>query len=93
MIKNDWAVESIKLLKENGVRTTVIDNEQYVSHRDYTEYIKGLVEQVVDVARQQQEEVLAVAQTLDILNEILADKYPEVLRDLQSQVQKRLTAC
>ncbi|MDH5751286.1 MAG: hypothetical protein OEZ59_02565 [Deltaproteobacteria bacterium] len=90
---NTWINESMELLKASGVRSTKIGDEHFVSHSDYTAYIRELVQQIVDVAGQQKEETENVAFMLEVFNDYLAENHPHVLRELQQVMSRKLNAC
>ncbi|MDH5752184.1 MAG: hypothetical protein OEZ59_07175 [Deltaproteobacteria bacterium] len=91
-MENSWIEESISMLMANGVRTKVIDEEHYVSLADYTEYIKGLVEQIVQITKQQQEEVMSISKMMDAFNHVLSEKYPDIKEELHILTNQRLKA-
>jgi hypothetical protein len=72
------------------VRSTRIEGTDYVAMNDFADYIRALVEKIVSLSNRQQEHISVMSTTLDVMLDVLSEKYPEIKRELMQIADRRI---
>jgi len=80
----------VHVINGHEVRAMRIDGTDYVAMSDFCDTIRALVEKIVDLNNRQQEHVAVMSATLDVMLEVLSEKYPEIQRELMQVANQRL---
>lgn len=84
------AVRGHKMVAGHEVRVAMIDGVEYVSREDFSGFVRDAVNRIVAQSRQHTREATDMAQRLDVLQDALAERYPEVEREIMALLEKRL---
>lgn len=71
------------------VRTTRIENTDYVSMQDFCLYLQGLIGKIVELTQRQQEHITSLNTSLEVVCEVLARKHPDLERALLEAAERR----
>lgn len=82
---------SIELTQLNGhsVRTTRIDNTDFVAVQDFCTYLQDLVGKIVELSRRQQDELTSVGLTVDVLCDVIGEEHPQLRYELLQAARRR----
>ncbi|MDH4246379.1 MAG: hypothetical protein OEW39_01020 [Deltaproteobacteria bacterium] len=82
--------DALELLESHGIQILHVDGKAFVSLEDYNSLLRGLVSKIVSLTRTQNEEVMRVANSLEIIRETLTRNHPKVMDEVQDEINKHL---
>jgi hypothetical protein len=82
---------SIECMQISGysMRTTRIDDTEYVAVQDFCAYLQGLVGKIVELTRRQQEHLSTLGTTVDILVDVIGEQHPQLREQLLQAARRR----
>lgn len=90
LLKQASGEETVHVVDGKTLRARCIDDEYYVAMEDFSNFIQGSVQRIVELARQQQEHVAAIEAMMAVFNDVLAERYPEIQEAVMEEARSRL---